>query len=172
MALCPRFAAAGSPGTSSVSTKATNVMPRPSRKSAARRRARNLRKGRDGSRSRHPGLSSWLAADAADVDRPGGVVVGALHALGRHHHLPRLNEREKRSVSVQLVLDLLEELAARLVVSSRAGLGTQSFEARVGPGGPARPQAHQLTGQEHQVVVRVGIIRSPQPQPELLLAGA
>jgi len=51
------LAAAGSPGTSSVSTNATKVIPTPSRISAASRRARNLTKGRDGSGNRHPGLS-------------------------------------------------------------------------------------------------------------------
>src|ERR1700682_6656703 len=131
MARCPRSAAAGSPGTSSVSTKATNVMPRPSNTSAARRRARKVTKGRDGSGSRHPGLRSSLAADAGWINRPGRVVVGAGHALGRHHNLARLGPRGERAIGVELPLDLLKELATGCVVRARARLRAQGLEARV-----------------------------------------
>src|ERR1700694_2223836 len=146
MVRCPRFAAAGSPGTSSVRTKATKVMPRPNRTSAARRRPRNLAKGRDGSRSRPPGLRSWLAARAADVKGPGRVVVGARHTFGRDYHLPRLNQGEEWTVRVELGLDLLKQLLASGIVGGRAGRYAERLEARVGACGPARAQAHQLTG--------------------------
>src|SRR6202011_944386 len=96
----------------------------------------------DGSRSRHPGLSSWLAAGAADVKGPGWVAVGARHAFCRHYHLPRLDAREERPVGVVLVLNLLEELAAGRVVGGRACLCTKRLETRVGAGGPARAQSH------------------------------
>src|SRR5712692_2187385 len=114
MARCPRLAAAGSPGTSSVSTKATKVMPMPSSTSAARRRPRNLTKGRDSSPSCHPGKSCLLAAGAGDVNRPGRVVVGARDALGRNHDLPRLDQWEERTIGVELPLDLLKEMPFRV----------------------------------------------------------
>src|ERR1700686_1573172 len=170
MARCPRLAAAGSPGTSSVSTKATNVMPRPSNTSAARRRARKVTKGRDGSGSRHPGFRSCLAADAGWINRPGRVVVGAGHALGRHHNLPRLDQREERTVGVELPLDLLKELAPGRVVGARARLHAEGLEARVRAGRPARAQTDELAGEEYQVVVGVAVVRSPQPESQLLVA--
>src|SRR3989442_1341607 len=105
MARWPRFAAAGSPGTSSVSTNATKVIPSPRSRSAASRRPRNLRNWRDGSWSRHPALSSWLAADAADVNRPGRVVVGARDALARRDDLARLDQRKEWPVGVELLLN-------------------------------------------------------------------
>src|SRR5438552_3531927 len=116
MARWPRLAAAGSPGTSSVRTNATKVIPRPRRTRAAWRRPRNLRKFRDGSRSRRPGTSCLLAADAGDVNGPGGVVVGAGHAFARGHHLTWLDEREEGSFRVQLALDLLEELSRSVLL--------------------------------------------------------
>src|SRR5690349_8673913 len=165
MARWPRLAAAGSPGTSSVSTNATNVMPSPSRISAARRRARNRRKGWDGSRSRRPSESflESLAADAGWINRPGRVVVGAGHALARRNHLARLDQREERSVGVELPLDLLEELAPGVVVGAGAGLYTERLEARVGAGRPAGAEADELAGEEDEVVVGVGVVGAPQP---------
>src|SRR5262245_53185881 len=110
MARWPRLAAAGSPGTSSVSTKATNVMPSARRARAASRLPRNLTKGREGSRGRHPAASFWLAADAADINRPGRVVVRPRDAFAGRDDLAGLDQWEERPVCVQLPLDLLEEL--------------------------------------------------------------
>src|SRR5579859_6616409 len=157
MARCPRFAAAGSPGSSSVSTKATKVMPRPSRISAANRRARNLTKGREGSGSRHPGLRSCLAADAGWINRPGRVVVGPGHALGRRHNLSRLDQREEGTIGVELALDLLEELTPGGVVRAGARLHAEGFQSRVGTFCPARAHSHELAREEHEVVVGVGV---------------
>src|SRR4051794_38769180 len=173
MARCPRLAAPGSPGTSSVSANAMKGMPSRSSTSAPRRRARNRRKGWDGSGSRRPSESFLepLAADAGWINRPGRVVVGAGHALARRDHLARLDQREERTVRVQLPLDLLEELTPGRVVGARARLRAQRFEARVGAGRPSGAEADELSGEEEEIVVGVGVVRAPKPQAELLFAG-
>src|SRR5437667_8816618 len=172
MARWPRFAAAGSPGTSSVRTKATKVIPSPRRTRAASRRLRNLRKRRDGSRGRHPAASFWLAADAADVNRPGRVVVGAAHALGGSDHLARLDQREEGSIGVELPLNLLEQLPTLGVVGGRSRLGAQCFQARVSALGPAGSKSDELSWEKDEVIVGVRVVGSPEPQAELFLARA
>src|SRR5215831_3201969 len=135
-------------------------------------RPRNLRKVRDGSLSRHPAKRFWLAADAADVNRPGRVVVGARDSLGGGDDLAGLDEREEGPVGVELPLDLLEELAALTVVGGRRLIETKRLECRVCSLRPARAKTDELTRKEDEVVVRVGVVGSPQPQAELLVARA
>src|SRR2546429_4286791 len=163
MARWPRLAAAGSPGTSSVKANATKVMPNPRRIRAARRRPRNLRKRRDGSRGCHPRWSSSrLAARAGDVNGPGRVVVSARHAFGCDHHLTRLDEGEEGSVGVQLTLDLLKKLSPLVVVGRRSGLGAESLEAGIGARRPACPQTAEPARLEPPVLGRGGVVRAPK----------
>src|SRR6185312_12129302 len=160
MARCPRLAAAGSPGTRWVSTNATSVMPTHSTRPVPSRCSRKRRRSRcrpPAFFDREPGAAAAVAlAELTEIDEPERVRLEVLHRVRADQDLGRLDQ-------------LVQGLPGRLVRGARGG-GPHLLQRRVRTLGPARPQPDQGPGQEVQVVARVGEVRTPVPEPDLLLA--
>src|SRR3954454_10936943 len=181
MARWPRLAAAGSPGTTFVSTNVTSVMPSNSSSAATRRRPtkRPIRADAiatsddDRALGHHRSSQGSRGSEPADVERERRVELRARDPVGhRHHRGFRLEQRKERARFVELLLELLVQRPPLGVVDARGRLLSDRLDVGGVALGPAGAQTDELPGAERQVVLRVRVVRVPQPQTHLLLAGA
>src|SRR5882757_2821037 len=172
-ARCPRFAATVSPGTRLVSTNVTRVTPTIS---SAETPSLRTRYRSSGCLVRSPagraGLVGAGCADGADIDRPDRVVHGAGHRVRRDDVGRRLDQWDERAAGVEVALQLLVERCSLGRVGCGGRLVGDLVDVRGGGRGPVCPLTDQAAGSEGEVVGRVREVRSPVPEPDLLLAVA
>src|SRR5260370_25351936 len=123
MARWPRFAGAGSPGTSWVRMNATSVIPTHNSAAVAMRRARTRSSPPErAGRCRPAATAAAGLSELTDVDQPNRVGLHVLHRLGADQDLCRLDQRHDRPGVVHRLLDLLVQHGPLLVVDGRRGL--------------------------------------------------
>src|SRR5579864_375224 len=173
MARWPRLAAAGSPGTRWVTTNATSVMPMSSTTPVPSRCSRKRRRSRCRAPWRGRGTAGVVAlAELTEIDEPQRVRLQVLQGRGADQDLGRLDERHERARRVHRPLDLLVEGLAGGVLRGARGGRAHRLQRGIGALDPARAQPDQLSGQEVEVIGRVGEVRSPVPQAHRFLAAA
>src|ERR1700761_3223222 len=133
MALWPRLAATGSPGTRWVTTNATRVIPISSTTPVPSRRSRKRRRSwrpppervRGRGATTAAGLAEVTSAELTQVDQPQRVGLQVLDRRGADQELGRLDQRHERAVGVHRLLDLLVQGLAGGVLGGHRGLGRE-----------------------------------------------